>query len=116
MPMPHAGELNRRITIKSQADTPAMGAALVNNFTPIAPPVWAMHQPVGNAIFFGTQQVGENVTDRFIVRYSTEVNEKTVSGHCVIEFGGTLYRVRRASDLEGARQFVMIETERLKNA
>lgn len=115
MALPHAGELDRRITIKSQNDTPAMGAAVVNNYTPIAT-VWAKHQPVGGAIFFGTQQVGESVTDRFIFRRSTTVNEVTVNGHCVIEYSGTLYRIRRASDLEGARQFVMVEVERLGNA
>ncbi|MGJ8619611.1 MAG: phage head closure protein [Methylophilaceae bacterium] len=115
MSMPAAGELNRRVEIKIQNDTPAMGAAVVNNYSTIAT-VWAKHQPVGNAIFFGTKQVGEGVTDRFIVRYNATINEKTVNGHCVIQFDETLYRVRRASDLEGMRQFLMIEAERLGNA
>lgn len=115
MSLPAAGELNRRITIKTQSDIPAMGAAVTTNYTDIAE-VWALHQPVGNALFFGTQQVGKDVTDRFIVRRNTTVNEKTVGGHCVIEFDETRYRVRRASDLEGARLFVMIETERLGDA
>ncbi|MDP3088863.1 MAG: phage head closure protein [Methylotenera sp.] len=114
MSLPVAGELNRLISIKVQADIPAMGAAITQNFTLLAT-VWAKHQPVGSAIFFGTKQVGEDVTDRFIIRRNATINEQTVSANHVIEFNGNRYRVRRASDLEGARQFVMIEAEGLGN-
>jgi len=114
MSLPAAGELDRRIAIRTQVDMPAMGAAITQSFTTLAT-VWAKHQPVGSAIFFGTKQVGEDVTDRFIVRRNTTVNEQTVSANHVIEFAGNRYRVRRASDLEGARQYTMIETECLGN-
>jgi SPP1 family predicted phage head-tail adaptor len=114
MSLPAAGELNRRIVIKAQADIPAMGAAITQNFTTLAT-VWAKHQPVGAAVFFGTKQVGENVTDRFIVRRNSTVNEQKVTGDHVIDFAGSRYRVKRASDLEGARQYTMIEAECLGN-
>lgn len=114
MSLPAAGELNRRIVIKSQSDIPAMGAAITQNFTTVAT-VWAKHQPVGGSIFFGTKQVGEDVTDRFIVRRTSLVNEQTITANHVIESNSTRYRVRRASDLEGARQFTMIEAECLGN-
>ena len=114
MSLPAAGELNRRVVIKAQGDVPAMGAAITQNFTTLAT-VWAKHQPVGSAVFFGTKQVGEDVTDRFIVRRTSTVNERTVSANHVIEHAGNRYRVRRASDLEGARQYTMIEAECLGN-
>lgn len=114
MSLPQAGELDRRIIIKEQSDIPAMGAAITQNFTTVAT-VWAKHQPVGSAIFFGTKQIGEDVTDRFIVRRNTTINEQTVTANHVIEFSGNRYRVRRASDLEGARQYTMIEAEGLGN-
>ena len=114
MSLPLAGDLNRRIVIKSQSDIPAMGAAITQNFTTVAS-MWAKHQPVGGAIFFGTKQVGEDVTDRFIMRRNTTINEQTITANHVIDFAGSRYRVRRASDLEGARQFTMIEAECLGN-
>lgn len=114
MSLPAAGELNQRIAIKAQADQPAMGAAITQNYTLLSN-AWAKHLPVGAAIFFGTKQVGEGVTDRFIVRRNDLVNEQTVTANHVIECRGTRYRVRRASDLEGARQFTMIEAECLGN-
>jgi SPP1 family predicted phage head-tail adaptor len=114
MSLPAAGELNRLIAIKTQLDQPAMGAAITKNFTLFAT-VWAKHHPVGSAIFFGTKQVGEDVTDRFIIRRQNAINEQTVTANHVIEFKNTRYRVRRASDLEGARQFTMIEAECLGN-
>lgn len=114
MSLPAAGELNRPIAIKSQTDIPAMGAAVTQNYTLLAT-VWAKHQPVGAAIFFGTKQVGEDVTDRFIVRRNSTINEQTVTANHVIEANNTRYRVRRVSDLEGARQYTMIEAECLSN-
>lgn len=112
MTLPVAGDLARRITIKTQDDMPAMGAAVTQNFSDFAT-VWAKHQPVGSAIFYGTKQVAEDVTDRFIVRRTTQVNEHTVTADHVIEFMNYRYRIRRASDLEGAQQYTMIEAEKL---
>lgn len=114
MSLPAAGELNRLLVVKQQGDIPAMGAAVTQNFTHVAT-VWAKHQPVGSAIFFGTKQVGEDVTDRFIVRRNSVINEQIVTANHVVEFNNTRYRVRRASDLEGARQYTMIEVECLGN-
>jgi SPP1 family predicted phage head-tail adaptor len=114
MDLPCVCELNRRIDIREQTDIPAMGGTVTNTFSaPI--PVWAKHQPVGNAIFFGTKQVGENITDRFIIRRSLTVNEKTVTANHVVEYDGQRYRVRRAADINGARKFVMLEVENLGN-
>jgi hypothetical protein len=114
MSLPAAGELNRYIAIKAQTDMPAMGAAITQSFLLVSN-AWAKHQPVGAAIFFGTKQVGEGVTDRFIVRRNSTINEQTVTANHVVEINNTRYRVRRASDLEGARQFTMIEAECLGN-
>lgn len=114
MSLPSAGELNRRIVIKAKQDMPAMGGGISVSDTVVAT-VWAKHQPVGAALFFGTKQNEEGVTDRFIVRRSATVTERSITGEHVIEWDGQRYRVKRASDLEGARRFVMIETENLGN-
>lgn len=111
---PSAGELNRRITIKSWQDMPAMGGGITQTFD-AGTEVWAKREPVGNAIFFGTQQIEASVTDRFIVRYSAQVNDRTVTGEHVIECEGQRFRVKRASAMNGGKNFVVIETELLGN-
>lgn len=114
MALPVAGDLNRRIVIKRWQDMPAMGGGITQIDTLVGE-VWAKHEPVGNALFFGTAQVGENITDRFILRRSATLTERTITAEHVIEWDGQRYRVRRASDLNDARRFVMIETENLGN-
>lgn len=114
-----AGKLNRRVKLRKQADIPAMGAAITQTFD-AGVEVWANVEPVGNAIFFGTKQVGENVTHRIIVRYQTGiVTDSTITGNHVVDQvidGATVrYRVRRASDLHDDRTFVLLEVEMLGN-
>ncbi|HSH72347.1 MAG TPA: phage head closure protein [Methylophilaceae bacterium] len=115
MAMPGAGELTRRIKIRAVKDNPVMGGGVAQQYTDLAT-VWAKHEPVGSAIFFGTQQVDAAVTDRFTVRFSSEITDKTVTANHVIEFSGSRYRIRRVSDWQGAHKFVLIETEQLGNA
>jgi len=112
MTLPAAGELNRRILIKKRQDMPAMGGGISQTYD-AGVQMWAKHVPVGTAIFFGTKQVGEDLTDRFIVRRTSTLNEKTITGEHVVEWDGQRYRVKRASDLEDARTFIMLETENL---
>lgn len=115
MKLPHVGDLRRRAAIKRWQDMPAMGTGITQSDTLIAT-VWAMVEPVGSAIFFGTKQVGEDVTHRIIIRRSTTLNEKLITGEHVVESDGLRYRVKRASDLNDARRFVMLEVEALGNA
>lgn len=114
MALPAAGEINRRISIKRRQDMPAMGGSITPTDTLVSD-AWAKHEPVGNALFFGTKQVGEDITDRFIIRRSALLTERTITAEHIIEWDGQRYRVRRASDLNDARCFVMIETENLGN-
>lgn len=110
MGLPTAGALRHQIAIRLQSDAPAAAFGLDTTYgAPLT--VWAQHVPVGAAIFFGTQQTGEGVTDRFFVRRFDGTQPEQITAAHVIEFGGQRYRVRRASDLEGARKFTMIEAE-----
>lgn len=114
MKEPSTGELNRRITIKGWQDMPAMGGGITQTFD-AGVGAWAKREPVGNAIFFGTKQVDESVTDRFIVRRSSQLTERTITGEHVIECEGQRFRVKRASAMNGGRTFVVIEAEGLGN-
>lgn len=111
---PATGELNRRITIKAWQDTPAMGGGITQTFD-AGQSVWAKREPVGNAIFFGTKQLEETVTDRFIIRRTSLLTERTITGEHVIEGEGQRFRVKRVSAMNGGRDFVVIETELLGN-
>lgn len=119
MTLPAIGDLNRRLTLKKQADMPAMGAGVSETFSTVSL-CWAKIVPVGTAIFFGTKQVDEGVTHRIFVRRvpgvitellidANHVFDQTVNGENI------RYRVRRASDLEDARDFLMIDVELLGN-
>lgn len=115
MTEPQAGELNRRVAIKRWQDMPAMSGSITVSDTLVAT-VWAKIEPVGNAIFFGTKQVGEDVTDRIYIRRTSALTERTITGEHVCESGGLRYRVRRASALNGEKKWLLLEVEALGNA
>jgi hypothetical protein len=111
---PTAGELNRRILIRKRSDLPTMGNALSENYT-AGVQAGAKLTPVGNATFFGTQQVGENVTHSFVVRRRPEdgITAYDITGDYVIDCEGYRYRVRRCDDLQGDRHTLLIQCELL---
>lgn len=112
MKLPTIGDLKRRVTIRRWADIPAMGTGIDQSFD-AGVLAWAMIEPVGSAIFFGTKQVGEEVTHRIIIRRTTALTDRTLTGEHVVESEGVRYRVKRASDINDARRFVMLEVESL---
>ena len=114
MKEPSAGEMNRRVSIKTWQDIPVMGGGIAPSYG-IGIAAWAAIEPVGNAIFFGTKQVGEGVTHRITIRRSSQLTERTITGEHVVEGGGLRYRVKRATALNGGRDFVMMEVEELGN-
>ena len=114
MTEPQSGELNRRVAIKRWQDMPALSGSITVSDTLVAT-VWGKIEPVGNAIFFGTKQVGEDVTDRIYIRRTSALTERTITGEHVCESSGLRYRVRRASALNGEKKFVLLEVECLGN-
>lgn len=111
---PAAGDLNRRILIRQRSDMPTMGGSLTENYT-AGKPAWAKLTPVGNATFFGTQQVGENVTHSFVVRRRDEdgITAYGITADFVIDCEGYRYRVKRCDDLQGERHTLLIQCELL---
>lgn len=103
-----------RATIKGWQDMPAMGGGISQTFD-AGQPAWAKREPLGNAVFFGTKQVGEDITDRFIIRRTSLLTDRTITGEHVIEGEGQRFRVKRVSAMDGGRKFVVIETELIGN-
>ncbi|WDH24104.1 head-tail adaptor protein [Pseudomonas chlororaphis] len=109
MPMrePSAGELNRRITIRLRTDIPASDLGVVPVFTD-EKKRWARIEPVGTAVYDNGLQVDRKLTDRIAFHYLAGMSE----AHEVLH-GQTIYRVRRVSDMNGARRWTILEVEEL---
>lgn len=110
MKVPTSGDLNRRVTLRKWQDVAAAGFGIDATFDAGAT-VWASVEPVGSAIFWGTQQIENGITHRIIVRRTAAINEIAITGEHVAEHAGQRYRIKRASDLNGERRFVVFEVE-----
>ncbi len=111
---PAAGSLDRRVLIRKRTDIPTMGNTLSETYT-TGVQAWAKLTPVGNATFFGTQQVGESVTHSFVVRRRDEdgITAYGITADHVLDCEGYRYRVKRCDDLKGERHTLLIQCELL---
>lgn len=107
---PTAGDLNRRVTLRKWQDVVDSGFGIDQTFDAGAT-VWASVEPVGSAIFWGSQQIENGVTHRIVARRTATINEASITGEHVAEYAGMRYRVKRASDINGERRFVVLEVE-----
>jgi len=108
-----AGKLNRLVTIKLWSDIPDNDFAITPTYD-AGHKVFAAHMPVGTATMAATMQIGEKVTDKFVVRFRANVIEAhLITNNHVIEHSRLRYRVKGTSPLEGGREFVVIDTEML---
>ena len=109
---PQVGELDKLALIRRWQDQP-------DDFTGIDQTVdagvqaWSRIEPAGSALFYGTAQVETTVTHRLATWRTSAVNADTITGDHVVEHGGMRYRVRRATDLNGQRAFVLLDLEQL---
>lgn len=108
---PAIGEMDRLVTIKAWEDVPA-GFALVQQYDDVQM-AWASVLPVGSALFYGSQQVGEEVTHRLTTWRTSTLHSAAITARHVVEHDGLRYRVRRATDMNGERAFVILDLEQL---
>lgn len=108
---PAIGELDRLVTLKAWEDVPS-GLTLAQQFDG-PQQVWASLLPVGTALFYGGQQVGQDVTHRLITWRTPTVHALAITARHVAEYEGVRYRVRRATDMNGERAFVVLDLEQL---
>ncbi len=108
-----AGKLRHLVTIKEWQDLPDVGFAITPSYS-AAQRVWAAHMPMGAAAMAASQQIGEKITDRFVVRWRRNVIEaRLITVRHVVEKDGLRYRVKGAAPLGGNHDFVVIDTEML---
>lgn len=107
IPEPGAGDLNRRVTLRRRSDSPANNGGLASQFSE-EKKRWARIEPVGTAIYNGSVQADSKITHRITLRYL---------GVLPVDFevvhGDVIYRVRRATDLNGSHKFTTLEVEEL---
>lgn len=106
---PGAGELNRRVNIRRRVDVPALDSGLDQTF-PESMPRWAKIEPAGSAVYAGSVQIDDTVTHRITVRYLDGLS----NAHEIVH-GDRVYRVKRITDMNGARRFTVIEAEELRH-
>lgn len=106
--LPSSGELNRRITIRKWTDVPNV-ALDADQTVDAGIDRWAKVEPVGGVTYWGTKQTGENVTHRFWIRFGLNSEPEDFTGAHVIEWKGRRYRVHRATNVNDAQVYTMIE-------
>ena len=110
----YAGQLNRRIKIRKWTDVPDSGMPTTTETYDEGITCWAKVEPVGSGVYYGSQQVGVLVTDRFVVRFRKNfVEAGLITGDHVVEYSGYRFHVKHTSEWEDSREFVLIETEKL---
>jgi len=109
---PTVGEFDKRVLIRLWQDEPDADTGIDQTFD-AGVPAWARIEPTGSALFYGTAQVETTVTHRLATWRTARVNADVITGAHVVDHGAMRYRVRRATDINGERAFVLLDLEQL---
>lgn len=112
MKFPDIGELDKRVTIREWQDEPAADNGIEQTFD-LGVPAWARIEPTGSALFYGLQQVETGVTHRLATWRTPRINADVIGGGHVVDHRNMRYRVRRATDMNGQQDFVLLDLEQL---
>lgn len=102
---PETGELKARVVLQTMQSVPS-GVTIAESFTTLAT-VWAKHSPVTGITQLDTKAMNQAITDRFIIRYRTDV-----VSDMYISYDGKSFRIRTFEDIQGAKRFLELCTER----
>ncbi|MBJ2078392.1 MULTISPECIES: phage head closure protein [Serratia] len=106
--MPQAGELRERVKFRTRKDAPVSDYGVEPEYDHLFT-TWAKINQVSAATYHEGAQAGEIVTHRIIIRY----RPAGVSSDAEITHNETVYRIRRITDMNSARRFLMLECEEL---
>ncbi|AMW34287.1 phage head closure protein [Haematospirillum jordaniae] len=105
MKAPDIGDLNQRIALLSWQDCPDQETGLLALYRTEAE-IWARVEPVGGAVYLGSQQIGQTITHRITMRW-----REGITAEHVIRHRGRCFRIRRITDLNGWRRFSVLDVE-----
>jgi head-tail adaptor len=110
MSPPEIGELDKRVLVRRKQDRPGFDNDVETDLD-AGVKAWARIEPTGSALFYGTQQVETTVTHRLTTWRTSELNANVIGGNHVVDHAGMRYRVRRVTDINGQRDFVLMDLE-----
>ena len=70
--------------------------------------LWAKIEPIGSAIYYGSEQTGDAVTHRIWLRWRGDIDNRYEVLH-----HNRVYRVRRQSELNGEQRFLLLDVVEL---
>jgi hypothetical protein len=112
MNYPDIGELDKRVRVRRWQDEPDDAQGIEQTYD-VGVPAWARIEPTGSALFYGLQQVEPGVTHRLATWRTKQLNADVVGGGHVVDCRGMRYRVRRATDINGQQDFLLLDLEQL---
>lgn len=112
MKNPEIGEFDRLVKIRKWTDAPNAAFAIDQSFD-AGEDAWARIEPAGTALFYGTQQIEPGMTHRLATWRTSTINALLITCAHVVEQEGMRYRVRRVTDLNGRKDFVLMDLEQL---
>lgn len=108
-----AGDLRRRIKIRTWSDVPNAAFGLDQVFD-AGLTVWAKHEPIHGLALRAGAQTDEVATDLFYVRRIAGTLPHEITSAHVVEFAGRRYRVMDTLDVDGERKFTRITAKDLE--
>lgn len=112
---PDSGQLVRRIAIKPWSNVPAALSADLDAVYAQGISRWACRVPLRGGANWQGQQIEEEATDIWWVRYGAKVpgepfdtKPESLGGEKVIEHAGRRFRILRAMNAGDAQRFTMI--------
>lgn len=101
-------KLDKFVQIRRRTDAPVGINELESQFSEQVSR-WARIQPVGAGIYTEGQQAGHYITHRIWLRFVQGIT----TAHEVVH-GRHVYRVLRASDVDGGKRYTVLEVEQLQ--
>lgn len=109
---PAVGEFDRLALFRQWQDEPDATTGVEQQHD-TGVQAWVSKRPVGNALFYGSQQVEAAVTHQLVTWRTERLNADLIGGAHVVDVDGMRYRVRRATDMNGGRAFFVADVEQL---
>jgi head-tail adaptor len=110
MKEPGSGQLDLRVTVRIRNDGESDDGGLQSEFIEVAKR-WAKVEPLGTAIYTGAKQTGDDLTHRITFRRVKGLDTR----HEILCADGRLFRVRRATAMNGGRVYTVVDAEELEN-
>lgn len=111
---PDSGELQRRVVIRLMTDS-ANAAFGIDHVVDAGITRWAKFELLIGVAYWGSAQVGEEVTHRVWVRWATGTKPEDLTKQHVVDYpaGNRRFRVVRAVNVNDAQMFTAIECKDL---